>query len=181
MAKSFCSNGSSSAGLHELLWLPSKAGFPHHISTGVSALCLLRCHFLTEAGNLQNITFLCWFLFLAVLLEEPVTAMTLEEAIKVIQVAERARQGRARAAFMKRIYLEEKRQSKKEEKETGKSPDDAATCIQKVSFLCSNNSCKAKWQCFGQESSCRQKHSSHDGKLSEIILFRVSSKVKYII
>ncbi|XP_030132905.4 dynein regulatory complex protein 11 isoform X1 [Taeniopygia guttata] len=64
--------------------------------------------------------------------QEPVTAMTLEEAIKVIQVAERARQGRARAAFMKRIYLEEKRQSKKDEKETGKSPDDAATCIQKV-------------------------------------------------
>ncbi|XP_053803709.1 dynein regulatory complex protein 11 isoform X3 [Vidua chalybeata] len=64
--------------------------------------------------------------------QEPVTAMTLEEGIKVIQVAERARQGRARAAFMKRIYLEEKRQSKKEEQETGKSPDDAATCIQKV-------------------------------------------------
>ncbi|NXQ13570.1 DRC11 protein, partial [Peucedramus taeniatus] len=64
--------------------------------------------------------------------QEPVTAMTLEEAIKVIQVAERARQGRARAAFMKRIYLEEKRQSKKGEQDTGKSPDDAATCIQKV-------------------------------------------------
>ncbi|NXA93355.1 DRC11 protein, partial [Melanocharis versteri] len=64
--------------------------------------------------------------------QEPVTAMTLEEGIKVIQVAERARQGRARAAFMKKIYLEEKRQSKKEEQETGKNPDDAATCIQKV-------------------------------------------------
>ncbi|NWI38326.1 DRC11 protein, partial [Picathartes gymnocephalus] len=64
--------------------------------------------------------------------QEPVTAMTLEEGIKVIQVAERARQGRARAAFMRKIYLEEKRQSKKEEEETGKNPDDAATCIQKV-------------------------------------------------
>ncbi|NXR57407.1 DRC11 protein, partial [Rhadina sibilatrix] len=64
--------------------------------------------------------------------QEPVRAMTLEEAIKVIQVAERARQGRARAAFMKRIYLEEKRQSKKEEQGTGRNPDDAATCIQKV-------------------------------------------------
>ncbi|XP_015490417.1 dynein regulatory complex protein 11 isoform X4 [Parus major] len=58
--------------------------------------------------------------------------MTLEEGIRVIQVAERARQGRARAAFMRRIYLEEKRQSKKEEQEMGKNPDDAATCIQKV-------------------------------------------------
>ncbi|NXT67904.1 DRC11 protein, partial [Chaetops frenatus] len=64
--------------------------------------------------------------------QESVTAMTLEEATKVIQVAERARQGRARAAFMKKIYLEEKRQSKKEEEQTGKNLDEAATCIQKV-------------------------------------------------
>ncbi|NXR52001.1 DRC11 protein, partial [Hippolais icterina] len=64
--------------------------------------------------------------------QEPVRAMTLEEGIKVIQVAERARQGRARAAFMKKIYLEEKRQSRKAEPKTGKSPDDAATHIQKV-------------------------------------------------
>ncbi|NXB36804.1 DRC11 protein, partial [Eulacestoma nigropectus] len=64
--------------------------------------------------------------------QEPVTAMTLEEGIKVVQVAERARQGRARAAFMKRIYLEEKRQSQKEDQEMRKNPDDAATCIQKV-------------------------------------------------
>ncbi|NXE40661.1 DRC11 protein, partial [Ptilorrhoa leucosticta] len=64
--------------------------------------------------------------------QEPVTAMTLEEGIRVVQVAERARQGRARAAFMKRIYLEEKRQSQKEDQEMRKNPDDAATCIQKV-------------------------------------------------
>ncbi|NXS87342.1 DRC11 protein, partial [Erpornis zantholeuca] len=64
--------------------------------------------------------------------QEPVVAMTLEEGIKVVQVAERARQGRARAAFMKRIYLEEKRQSQKADQEMHKNPDDAATCIQKV-------------------------------------------------
>ncbi|NWY28119.1 DRC11 protein, partial [Pheucticus melanocephalus] len=64
--------------------------------------------------------------------QEAVTAMTLEEGIRVIQVAERARQGRARAAFMRRIYLEEKRQSQKQEQKMAKSPDDAATCIQKV-------------------------------------------------
>ncbi|KAL9847961.1 dynein regulatory complex protein 11 [Geothlypis trichas] len=63
---------------------------------------------------------------------EVVTAMTLEEAVRVIQVAERARQGRARAAFMRRIYLEEKRQSRKQEQQMAKSPDEAATCIQKV-------------------------------------------------
>ncbi|NXE68079.1 DRC11 protein, partial [Calcarius ornatus] len=64
--------------------------------------------------------------------QEAVTAMTLAEGIRVIQVAERARQGRARAAFMRRIFLEEKRQSQKQEQKMAKSPDDAATCIQKV-------------------------------------------------
>ncbi|NWX34620.1 DRC11 protein, partial [Notiomystis cincta] len=64
--------------------------------------------------------------------QEPVTALPLEEGIKVIQVAERARQGRARAAFMRKIYLEEKRPSKKQDQKIGKNPDDAATCIQKV-------------------------------------------------
>ncbi|XP_010142863.1 PREDICTED: IQ and AAA domain-containing protein 1, partial [Buceros rhinoceros silvestris] len=64
---------------------------------------------------------------------KPVKTMTFEEAIKVIQVAERARQGRFRAAFMKRIYLEDKRaRQTKSQVEMGPSPDDAATCIQKV-------------------------------------------------
>ncbi|XP_057278560.1 dynein regulatory complex protein 11 [Pezoporus wallicus] len=65
--------------------------------------------------------------------EEPVEAMTFEEAIKIIQVAERARQGRCRAAYMKRIYLAEKRaRQPKAEIKTGLNPDDAATRIQKV-------------------------------------------------
>ncbi|XP_010624421.1 dynein regulatory complex protein 11 isoform X2 [Fukomys damarensis] len=38
-----------------------------------------------------------------------VKAMPLEEAVKLIQVAERARQGRLRAIFMKQIYLQEYR------------------------------------------------------------------------
>ncbi|NWS17036.1 DRC11 protein, partial [Pachyramphus minor] len=63
--------------------------------------------------------------------QKPSKAVTLPEAIKLIQVAERARQGRSRAVFMKKIYLEEKRTTKQEE-QTGQSPDDAATCIQKV-------------------------------------------------
>ncbi|XP_010022543.1 PREDICTED: IQ and AAA domain-containing protein 1 [Nestor notabilis] len=65
--------------------------------------------------------------------EEPVEAMTFEEAIKIIQVAERARQGRCRAAYVKRIYLAEKRAKQpKLEVKTGLSPDAAATRIQKV-------------------------------------------------
>uniref|UniRef100_A0A669QCE7 IQ motif containing with AAA domain 1 n=1 Tax=Phasianus colchicus TaxID=9054 RepID=A0A669QCE7_PHACC len=55
------------------------------------------------------------------------------KAIKMIQVAERARQGRRRALFMKQIYLEEKRKRHtKLREQTGPNPDDAATCIQKV-------------------------------------------------
>uniref|UniRef100_A0A8C9EPQ5 Uncharacterized protein n=1 Tax=Pavo cristatus TaxID=9049 RepID=A0A8C9EPQ5_PAVCR len=65
--------------------------------------------------------------------QKPVKAMTLEEAIKMIQVAERARQGRRRALFMKQIYLEEKRKRHtKLQEQAGPNPDDAATCIQKV-------------------------------------------------
>ncbi|XP_069638233.1 dynein regulatory complex protein 11 isoform X2 [Haliaeetus albicilla] len=65
--------------------------------------------------------------------QKPVKVMTFEEAIKMIQVAERARQGRCRAAFMKQIYLEEKRERQtKLQVQMGPSPDAAATCIQKV-------------------------------------------------
>ncbi|NWZ27381.1 DRC11 protein, partial [Asarcornis scutulata] len=63
----------------------------------------------------------------------PVKAMTFEEAVKMIQVAERARQGRRRAVFMKQMYLEEKRKRQtKLQVQTGPNPDDAATHIQKV-------------------------------------------------
>ncbi|NXT21075.1 DRC11 protein, partial [Syrrhaptes paradoxus] len=65
--------------------------------------------------------------------EEPLQTMTLEEAIKIIQVAERARQGHHRAAFIKQIYLGEKRKRQpKLQNQMGPNPDDAATCIQKV-------------------------------------------------
>uniref|UniRef100_A0A8C3GRA1 IQ motif containing with AAA domain 1 n=1 Tax=Cairina moschata TaxID=8855 RepID=A0A8C3GRA1_CAIMO len=63
----------------------------------------------------------------------PVKAMTFEEAVKMIQVAERARQGRRRAVFMKQMYLEDKRKRQtKLQVQTGPNPDDAATLIQKV-------------------------------------------------
>ncbi|NWQ76663.1 DRC11 protein, partial [Columbina picui] len=66
-------------------------------------------------------------------IEEPIEAMTPEEGVRIIQVAERARQGRCRAAFMKRIYLKEKKEKQpKLQVQMGPSPDNAATCIQKV-------------------------------------------------
>ncbi|NXC44580.1 DRC11 protein, partial [Penelope pileata] len=66
-------------------------------------------------------------------IEEPVKAVPFEEAIKLIQVAERARQGRHRALFMKQMYLnEKKKRHTKLQVQTGPDPDDAATCIQKV-------------------------------------------------
>lgn len=39
----------------------------------------------------------------------PVKPISLEEAVKLIQIAERARQGRLRAIFMKQIFLQEYR------------------------------------------------------------------------
>ncbi|XP_023084513.1 dynein regulatory complex protein 11 isoform X2 [Piliocolobus tephrosceles] len=63
----------------------------------------------------------------------PVKSIPLDQAVKLIQIAERARQGRLRALFMKQIYLQEYRA--KQSKTLGKKVTDtwaAALCIQKV-------------------------------------------------
>ncbi|XP_067250755.1 dynein regulatory complex protein 11 [Chanodichthys erythropterus] len=57
--------------------------------------------------------------------------LTLEKAIKVIQMAERARQGRLRAKFMREIHRDSQRQKKADEQEAV-TTDQAAVCIQKV-------------------------------------------------
>eukprot|EP00079_Xenopus_tropicalis_P030638 XP_012826779.1 PREDICTED: IQ and AAA domain-containing protein 1 isoform X2 [Xenopus tropicalis] len=62
-----------------------------------------------------------------------VKQMSLDEAIRVIQVSERARQGRLRAKFMKEIHLEEKRERlAKLHGEKALDPEVAALLIQKV-------------------------------------------------
>ncbi|NXG06462.1 DRC11 protein, partial [Sakesphorus luctuosus] len=63
--------------------------------------------------------------------QEPDKSIPIPEAIRLLQVAERARQGRSRALFMRNIYLEEKKTGKQEEP-LGQRAQDAATCIQKV-------------------------------------------------
>ncbi|MGH0133774.1 UNVERIFIED_CONTAM: hypothetical protein FKN15_063432 [Acipenser sinensis] len=61
-----------------------------------------------------------------------VRPLSLEEAIKLIQVSERARQGRLRAKFMKEIRRDEERQRRAKERGTvGADLDQAATRIQK--------------------------------------------------
>ncbi|XP_067404759.1 dynein regulatory complex protein 11 [Emydura macquarii macquarii] len=62
-----------------------------------------------------------------------VKPLPLEEVIRVIQISERARQGRLRATFMKQIYLEEKRE-RQARLQGGKGPNvnAAALRIQKV-------------------------------------------------
>ncbi|KAK1173858.1 dynein regulatory complex protein 11 isoform X1 [Acipenser oxyrinchus oxyrinchus] len=62
-----------------------------------------------------------------------VRPLSLEEAIKLIQVSERARQGRLRAKFMREIRRDEERQRRAKERGTvGADLDQAATHIQKV-------------------------------------------------
>ncbi|KAM4024299.1 dynein regulatory complex protein 11 isoform 2-T2 [Anomaloglossus baeobatrachus] len=64
---------------------------------------------------------------------KPLKPMSLDEAVRVIQVSERARQGRLRAKFMKEIHLEEKRERMaKIQGENILDPDLAALRIQKV-------------------------------------------------
>uniref|UniRef100_A0A8C8VPN6 IQ motif containing with AAA domain 1 n=1 Tax=Pelusios castaneus TaxID=367368 RepID=A0A8C8VPN6_9SAUR len=62
-----------------------------------------------------------------------VKPLPLEEAIRVIQISERARQGRLRATFMKQIYLEEKRERQARlQGGKGQNMNAAALRIQKV-------------------------------------------------
>ncbi|XP_073489747.1 dynein regulatory complex protein 11 [Aquarana catesbeiana] len=64
---------------------------------------------------------------------KPLKPMSLDEAVRVIQVSERARQGRLRAKFMKEIHLEEKRERMaKLQGEKALDPEIAAQRIQKV-------------------------------------------------
>ncbi|XP_069790497.1 dynein regulatory complex protein 11-like isoform X2 [Narcine bancroftii] len=59
--------------------------------------------------------------------------LTQEEAIQIIQIVERARQGRLRAKFMSEIRMEEERENlAKQQSASTLSPDVAATLIQKV-------------------------------------------------
>uniref|UniRef100_M3XIE1 Zgc:153738 n=1 Tax=Latimeria chalumnae TaxID=7897 RepID=M3XIE1_LATCH len=59
--------------------------------------------------------------------------MTLDEAIRVIQVAERSRQGRLRAKFMKDIRRDDDKHRRAKEKErTAEDENQAAVIIQKV-------------------------------------------------
>ncbi|XP_053569472.1 dynein regulatory complex protein 11 [Bombina bombina] len=62
-----------------------------------------------------------------------VKPLSLDEAVRLIQVSERARQGRLRAKFMKEIHLEEKRERlARLHGEKALDPDVAALHIQKV-------------------------------------------------
>ncbi|XP_039272100.1 dynein regulatory complex protein 11-like isoform X2 [Styela clava] len=65
--------------------------------------------------------------------EKDVKQMSLEEAIRLIQVHERARQGRLRAKFMKEIRMEEERERVAAQRGAPTlDPDVAATRIQKI-------------------------------------------------
>lgn len=62
-----------------------------------------------------------------------VRALNLEEAIKIIQASERARQGRLRAKFMREIQRDEERQRRAKDRDLGAAAIDTAVVrIQKV-------------------------------------------------
>ncbi|XP_041695880.2 dynein regulatory complex protein 11 isoform X2 [Coregonus clupeaformis] len=91
-----------------------------------------RSKVLQEKGNmLSNI------LNLMAVVERPkpvgVRALNLEEAIKIIQVSERARQGRLRAKFMREIQRDEERQRRAKDRDLGAAAIGTAVVrIQKV-------------------------------------------------
>lgn len=59
--------------------------------------------------------------------------MSLERAVQLLQLSERARQGRLRAQFMKEIHLKERRGQHRESNST-QDPNISATVIQKVHY-----------------------------------------------
>ncbi|XP_072115701.1 dynein regulatory complex protein 11 isoform X2 [Mobula birostris] len=65
--------------------------------------------------------------------EVGIKPLTLEEAIQLIQIAERARQGRLRAKFMLEIRMEEERENlAKQRRASAMAPEMAATLIKKL-------------------------------------------------
>ena len=76
-----------------------------------------------------------------------VKPIPLEEAVKLIQIAERARQGRLRAMFMKQIYLQEYR-AKQARLLSDKVADAGAAAlrIQKV-WPGQPRTCGTRWRC----------------------------------
>ncbi|KAI4872327.1 hypothetical protein NFI96_027755 [Prochilodus magdalenae] len=59
--------------------------------------------------------------------------LSVEDAVRIIQLTERARQGRLRAKFMREIQRDQERQQKNKDRDVGASTiDQAAVCIQKV-------------------------------------------------
>ena len=72
--------------------------------------------------------------------------MTLEDAIRMIQIHERARQGRLRAKICQEIRQQEERERLAANRGAPTlDPDIAATRIQKVSFRCTN-ACLNFWK-----------------------------------
>ncbi|RXN24887.1 IQ and AAA domain-containing 1-like protein [Labeo rohita] len=78
----------------------------------------MLAHILAKGGRQEHKT------------QMPVQSMSVERAVWLLQVSERARQGRLRAHFMKTIRLEEQRRL--QGSSSMLDPDQAATCIQKV-------------------------------------------------
>ncbi|XP_056607579.1 dynein regulatory complex protein 11 isoform X1 [Triplophysa dalaica] len=79
----------------------------------------MLAHILTSGGHQEHKT------------QVTVQSMSMERAVWLLQVSERARQGRLRAHFMKKIHQEEQRRQNGESSNM-LDPDLAATCIQKV-------------------------------------------------
>jgi len=86
----------------------------------------------------------CWVIFVVLFSNllnahlptkaKDVKKMSIDEAIRLVQIHERARQGRLRAKFMREIRLEEEREKQAALRGAPTlDPDVAATRIQKVS------------------------------------------------
>ncbi|KAG7326759.1 hypothetical protein KOW79_010160 [Hemibagrus wyckioides] len=115
----------------------------------------ILAHILAKKGNIE---------------QEPVAvqSMTVERAVRLLQVSERARQGRLRARFMKEIRDEERKNQRRVIKST-LDPHLSATLIQKIDPQLSTPS-PAQQRAKHVESSRHQMQDQHEAEYQQALI-----------
>ncbi|XP_072539024.1 dynein regulatory complex protein 11 isoform X2 [Salminus brasiliensis] len=109
----------------------------------------------------------------------PVQTMSIERAVQLLQMSERARQGRLRAHFMKEIWQEEQRMRRGENcRPTASDLNQAATLIQRIAPQLPTLS-PAQQRAQQVENSRRQVQEQHEAEYQQA-LFTIKESVRSV-
>lgn len=90
--------------------------------------------FLGSVGTVSTLKYWLISIFFFFFQKSSVKAFSIEQAVKLIQIAERARQGRLRALFMKQIFLQEYRA--RQARLLGEKVADVAAAALRIQKVC---------------------------------------------